>query len=64
MLESVIFADHALARRLERAEADAAKQFVQARARISPASGGLWSEIAGVSATYDGPASPITQTFG
>jgi len=58
------FADLALARRLERAEALSNVQFVEARARQFPASGSCWTEVAGVFAMYDGPSSPSTQTFG
>jgi hypothetical protein len=53
-----------LARRLERAEGVAGAQFVETRARVAPASGAGWTEIAGAYAMFDGPASPITQTFG
>jgi GNAT superfamily N-acetyltransferase len=54
----------ALARRLERAEANANARFVEARARIQPDSGACWIEVAGAYAMYDGPRSPCTQTFG
>ncbi|MBI3401680.1 MAG: GNAT family N-acetyltransferase [Acidobacteria bacterium] len=53
-----------LARRLERAEGVAGAQFVETRARVLPESGACWTEIAGTYAMFDGPASPITQTFG
>src|SRR5260221_8400829 len=53
-----------LARRLERAEGVAGAQFVETRARVSPESGACWTEIAGTYAMFDGPASPVTQTFG
>jgi hypothetical protein len=58
------FADLALARRLERAEARANVDFVQTRARLFPDSGARWIEVAGTYAMYDGVTSPITQTFG
>jgi hypothetical protein len=58
------FADLGLARRLERAEAHAGARFVEARARVSPASGAGWLEVAGAFALFDGPESPVTQTFG
>jgi hypothetical protein len=58
------FSDLTLARRLERAEAHGSAEFVEARARIFPASGARWIEVAGAQAMYDGVASPITQTFG
>src|SRR4051812_16745858 len=59
-----LFSDLALSRRLERAEARANAEFVEARAKIFPASGGAWVEVAGAYAMYDGPTSPCTQTFG
>jgi hypothetical protein len=58
------FADLALARRLERAEALSNVGFVEARARLFPSSGSCWIEVAGAYAMFDGPASPSTQTFG
>ena len=58
------FADLALARRLERAEGLANARCVEARARVSPEVGASWIEVAGALAMFDGPASPITQTFG
>jgi hypothetical protein len=58
------FSDLDLSRRLERAEAHANAMFVDARARAAPASGACWIEVAGAYAMYDGPASPVTQTFG
>ena len=56
--------DLALARRLERTEAVANAAFVEARARLEPHVGAGWTEVAGVYAMFDGPDSPITQTFG
>jgi GNAT superfamily N-acetyltransferase len=61
---AVPFADLALARRLERAEAMSSSCFVEARARLFPSSGACWIEVAGAYAMFDGPGSPITQTFG
>jgi GNAT superfamily N-acetyltransferase len=58
------FADVALARRLERAEAHGNARSVEARARLFPESGACWIEVAGAFAMFDGPSSPITQTFG
>ena len=58
------FADLALARRLELAEAHANVAFVEARARLMPESGAAWMEAAGARAMFDGVASPLTQTFG
>jgi hypothetical protein len=58
------FSDLTLARRLERAEALSNADFVEARARAFPHSGAQWMEMGGVYAMYDGPGSPVTQTFG
>jgi hypothetical protein len=58
------FADLALARRLERAEGRASREFVETRARLFPDRGACWTEVAGAYAMYDGVDSPITQTFG
>ena len=60
----VLFADLVLARRLERAEAQSNVDFVEARAAVFPDSGARWIEVAGAYAMFDGPASPLTQTFG
>ena len=60
----MIFADLELARRLERPEAVAGARFVEARRRLSPDAGAQWIEAGGVYAMFDGPASPVTQTFG
>lgn len=59
-----IFADLQLARRLERTEAQANAMFVEARARVSPESGAAWIECGGAYGMFDGPGSPLTQTFG
>jgi hypothetical protein len=64
MPEPQIFSDHALARRLELAEATAGTRYVESRARILPEVGAEWIEVAGAYAMYDGPHSPLTQTFG
>jgi GNAT superfamily N-acetyltransferase len=58
------FSDLALAQRLERAEAQAGASFVDARARADPGVGASWIDVDGTYAMFDGPASPITQTFG
>jgi GNAT superfamily N-acetyltransferase len=58
------FADLALARRLERAEGTSNARAVEARARIVPERGATWTDVGGVYAMFDGPDSPITQTFG
>lgn len=58
------FADFDLARRLERTEARGNAGFVEARAKAFPDLGAKWIEVAGTSAMFDGPGSPVTQTFG
>jgi GNAT superfamily N-acetyltransferase len=58
------FADLELARRLERAEARGNAGFVEARAKAFPDVGAEWTEVAGTYAMFDGPGSPVTQTFG
>lgn len=58
------YADLALARRLERCEAESNAAMVEARARLDPASGAGWMECNGTYALFDGAASPLTQTFG
>jgi hypothetical protein len=58
------FADLALARRLERAEATSNARFVELRGGIDPGRGACWIEVGGTYAMYDGPSSPVTQTFG
>ena len=59
-----VFADLDLARRLERTEAQANALFVEARARVAPASRAAWIECGGAYAMFDGANSPCTQTFG
>jgi len=56
--------DITLARRLERTEALSNIAFVEAHARLAPALGAAWREVAGTCAMYDGVGSPCTQTFG
>jgi len=58
------FCDLELARRLERTEATANANFVEARARLFPDSDARWIEAGGTYAMFDGVASPVTQTFG
>lgn len=59
-----MFADLALARRLERAEGHACVQFAEARRRVFPDSGSEWIECAGAYAVFDGIGAPTTQSFG
>lgn len=56
--------DMGLARRLESTEAAANIAFVQARATLHPAIGAVHASVGGVAAMFDGPESPLTQTFG
>jgi acetyltransferase (GNAT) family protein len=58
------FVDLALARRLERTEMIACSNLVDAAARLAPERGSCWIEAAGARAMFDGPGSPMTQTFG
>lgn len=58
-----IFADLALAQRLESAEGRACRGFAESRLALDPASEPAWLECAGAIAVYDGADSPITQTF-
>jgi GNAT superfamily N-acetyltransferase len=56
--------DLALARRLERAEAMANAASVESRRELQPQVGAEWIDVAGAYAMFDGPTSPLTQTFG
>lgn len=60
----MILADLDLSRRLEKAEGRSSAEFVEARAQLFPESGARCIEVAGAHVMYDGPRSPITQTFG
>jgi GNAT superfamily N-acetyltransferase len=60
----MLVTDHRLAARLERAEGFANVASVEARAAADPSSGATWTEVEGTLAMFDGPGSPITQTFG
>ncbi len=60
----IIFSDKSFSQKLERAEARTNADFVETRARLFPASGAEWIEVAGVYAMFDGIESPLTQTFG
>ena len=62
--EKLPFADLQLARRLEKAEANANVDFVEGRARAFPESKATRTKVAGTYAMFDGRTSPITQTFG
>jgi len=58
------FSDLALARRLERTEGYACRQFAEARRKLFPESESAWMECAGAVVVFDGVDSPVTQTFG
>jgi GNAT superfamily N-acetyltransferase len=62
--EQYPFAGIELARRLERTEAMANVEFVEARAKAFPDVGATWIEVSGTYAMFDGVGSPLTQTFG
>lgn len=53
-----------LSRRIERAEANANRRFVESRARHEPRVEACWIEVGGAYAMFDGVGSPVTQTFG
>jgi len=60
----MIFADVALAKLLEGAEAYACAQFSEARKRLFPASTSTWMKCTGATVVFDGVDAPTTQTFG
>lgn len=59
-----VFADLALARRLETTEGRANAAFVDAQARLDPSSGAIWKTSGGAAIMFAGVGSPLTQTFG
>lgn len=61
---NLVFADLILARRLEQTEGHGNAAFVDAQARVEPASGAIWKVAGGTSVMFAGVGSPITQTFG
>ena len=63
-MSPIYVTDHALASRLERAEGRANIASVEARALADASIGALWIEVDGTLAMFDGPGSPLTQTFG
>lgn len=58
------YSDLELSRRLEAAEGDTNRDFVETHARLDPASGAATMRSGGVRAQFDGSDSPMTQTFG
>ncbi|WP_394826067.1 hypothetical protein [Pendulispora albinea] len=63
-MKSQIFMDKSLAQRLERTEGAINASMVGTRAKLEPASGAAWTEVAGTYAMFDGAGSPMTQSFG
>jgi GNAT superfamily N-acetyltransferase len=64
MKGAMIFADHALAERLEAAEGFACAQFAAARKRLFSECDSAWMKCAGADVVFDGVDAPTTQTFG
>lgn len=64
MIQKMIYSDKNLAQKLERTEATANADFVEARAAATPAINAEWIEVGGAYAMFDGVGSPLTQTFG
>lgn len=62
--KSYPLADAELARRLERTEALGSAGYVRTKAALFPDSGATCLEVGGAYALFDGPVSPLTQTFG
>lgn len=60
----MIVADHELARRLERADAAGAVEFVEAHVVRHPSVAACWIEVGGGRAVFAGPESPVTQALG
>src|SRR5687768_1587344 len=60
----LIYSDKELSRKLELTEARANADIVATRARLEPDSGAAWIDVGGAYAMFDGPESPLTQTFG
>ena len=60
----MLFADQALARRIEAGEARVGSEWAQAHARLSPESGAVAEVFAGGCAVFAGIGSPISQAHG
>lgn len=56
--------DLALSRRLERTEGAIAASFPAVQQEVAPELGATWHDFDGTYAIFDGPTSPMTQTFG
>ncbi|HQU84117.1 MAG TPA: GNAT family N-acetyltransferase [Pyrinomonadaceae bacterium] len=59
----MIYSDKTLSQKLERTEAMANVDFVEARKLSNPESNAEWIEVGGAFAMFDGVESPLTQTF-
>jgi hypothetical protein len=60
----MIHSDRNLSQKLERTEARANANFVEARRKMFPESSVEWIEVGGAYAMFDSIGSPLTQTFG
>jgi GNAT superfamily N-acetyltransferase len=60
----MMFADLALARRVEAGQARAGMEYARARVRLDPRSGAAWEPIAGGFAVFAGVDSPLTRASG
>lgn len=61
---ALLFADIALAQRMEKMDALAEIQFCRAHAILFPDVGATWESIGGGIAAFAGGYSPLTQAFG
>lgn len=60
----MLLSDLELSQRLERTEGRANADFVEIHASFEPEAGFEWISVGGALVMYDGPESPLTQTFG
>lgn len=60
----MLFMDQPLACRLERVEGTVGASFTDVRRRLMPHVGAGWRDFDGTYAIFDGPGSPMTQSFG
>ncbi len=64
MSQTRLLVDQDLSRRLEHTEGRSSIDFVKARSVLSPERRPTWTERGGAVLLFDGPGSPVTQTFG
>lgn len=64
IIQDMRFADIELSRLIEKAEGQAGCAYAEARRKLQPDAHATWQEISGALAIFDGPGSPVTQTFG